>query len=565
MQLPGLAIERAVGTPMRDGCRLVADIYRLDDGARARPVLVLRTPYGRGFGTQANLAHPAWYARHGFIVVVQDVRGRHDSDGTFEPFANEAADGHDTIEWAAGLEGSSGRVGTYGASYAGYAQLLAAATRPPSLGAICPAISAFDLRCGMLFTDGVFEVAFAAWWAASLALESARRSGSIDLDRALRRLLAAAPGWYGSAAPARLLPDAPETSFYRSWLEHRSDDAWWDAVSARAQSRLIDVPALHVTGWWDAFLDGALDAYATLRDRDDAAEQTLLVGPWSHVPWGARIGDRDFGDEAERKVVDEAQVAFLRRHLAAGAAPAPRPPVVRYFVLGENAWRDATDWPPTPARTHAWRLDSDGDAASVGGTGRLLAEDSWDAARAGGADLFAYDAASPVPSLGGRSCCFPEASPIGPHDQAFIEQRRDVLVYTSEPLGNDLLVAGPVSVRVWMASDAPTADIVARLCVVEDRRSSNLVEGICRIGTGGWPSSGFRRVDIELGSTAVRIAAGARLRLHVTAGSFPRFEINPQAEVPAEDAAPSDRRAATFALAHDASHVSDLRLRAVVS
>jgi len=195
----------------------------------------------------------------------------------------------------------------------------------------------------------------------------------------------------------------------------------------------------------------------------------------------------------------------------------------------------------------------------------LVAGGSWDAVRAGAADLFAYDAADPVPSLGGRSCCFPEVSPIGPHDQGLIEQRHDVLVYTSEALEDDLVVAGPVSVRLWMASDAPTADIVARLCVVEGRGSSNLVEGVSRIGVGGWPTSGFRRVDVELGSTAVRIAAGSRLRLHVTAGSFPRFEINPQADIPAEEAMPWDRRAASFALAHDASHVSDLRLQALAS
>ncbi len=565
MQLPGLTIERAVRASMHDGCQLIADIYRPGIQDRPLPVLVLRTPYGRGFVTQANLAHPAWYAQQGFIVVVQDVRGRYDSEGTFEPFVNEAADGHDTIEWAAGLEGSTGHVGTYGASYGGYAQLLAAATRPPSLRAICPAISPFDLRGGMLFTDGVFEIAFAAWWAASLALESARRSGNTALERELRSRLADPLGWYGTEAPSRLLPDALETSFYRSWLEHRLDDPWWDTVSARAQRQLIEVPALHVTGWWDAFLDGALDTYAGLASRKDAAEQQLLVGPWSHVPWGARIGDGDFGEDADRKIVDDAQVAFFRRHLSAGQARKAQGPSVRYFVLGDNAWREAPSWPPTPTRPLIWHLGSDGDAASVGGNGRMIADGEQDVTGRGSPDWFAYDAAAPVPSLGGRSCCFPEVSPIGPHDQALIEQRRDVLIYTSRPVAHDLLAVGPVVARLWMNSDAPTADIVARLCVVEGRRSVNVVEGIVRVEIGGWPSAGFRLIQVELGSTAVRIKAGSRLRVHVTAGSFPRFEINPQVEVAPSMAAPSQRRAASFVLAHDAHHVSQVQLQILAS
>ena len=216
MDVPGVTIDRAIDAHMRDRCRLVADVYRPVGIDRPLPVLVQRTPYGRGYPTQGAPAHAAWYARQGFIVVVQDMRGCHDSDGTFEPFVNEAADGYATIEWAARLPGSSGHVGTYGASYAGYAQLLAAAATPPSLRAICPAISPFDARDDMLFSDGVFSLAFGAWWAAALALETARRTGNADLDRALRRCLSDIPAWYASAAPLDLLPVAPETAFYRA-------------------------------------------------------------------------------------------------------------------------------------------------------------------------------------------------------------------------------------------------------------------------------------------------------------------------------------------------------------
>ncbi len=562
MDLPGIAIERAIPVPMRDGCRLVADIYRPATAEAPLPVLVHRTPYGRRFPTQANMAHAAWYARQGFIVVVQDMRGRYDSEGTFEPFFHEAGDGYDTIQWAAELSGSNGRLGTYGASYAGYAQLLAAAHDPPALRVMCPAITPFDARDDMLFSDGVFELSFGAWWAAAMALESARRSGDRDLEREIRVALGGIPAWYGSRAPIELLPAAPETAFYRAWLEHRSDDAWWEQASARARADQIKVPALFVTGWWDPFLDGALAAFRALSGQEASAASSLLVGPWSHVPWGARVGDVDFGPAADQKVADQAQVDFLGRFLRDGE-PSDAGHRVRYFVLGRNGWTSADQWPPTDGRTLTWRLGSDGDAASIGGSGRLVAGDDPMIGQVD-PDWFSYDAGDPAPALGGRSCCFPSTSPIGPRDQAPVEVRRDVLVYTSPQLDRDLLIEGPIDVALWLTSDADTADIVARLCQVEGRRSVNIAEGVTRVSPGEWPSEGYRQVIVTLGETATLVPAGAALRLQVTGGAFPRFEINPQVAIPSAWAAPSDRVAASFALAHDDAHVSLVHVRATV-
>ena len=563
MNVPGIAVERAIAVPMRDGCRLAADIYRPTTAEARLPVLVHRTPYGRQFPTQANMAHPAWYARHGFIVVVQDVRGRHDSDGAFEPFFHEAADGYDTIQWASELAGSSGKVGTYGASYGGYAQLLAAAANPPALRVMCPAITPFDARDDMLFSDGVFELSFGAWWAASLALESARRSGDRDLDREIRVALAAIPSWYGSRSPSELLPAGPETAFYRTWLEHRSDDAWWEPISARARVGEIRVPALFVTGWWDPFLDGALAAFRALSAQESSAASSLLVGPWSHVPWGARVGDVGFGPAADQKVADAAQVDFLGRFLRNGDVSDPGYRV-RYFLPGRNTWISADQWPPTDGRTMTWRLGSDGDAASIGGSGRLVAGDGPLIGQVD-PDWFSYDASGPAPGLGGRSCCFPETSPVGPRDQDSVEVRRDVLVYSSPPLDRELLIEGPIDVALWLASDAVTADIVARLCQVDGRRSVNIAEGVTRVSMGEWPLNGYRRVIVALGETATVVPAGAALRLQVTGGAFPRFEINPQVDIPPARAAPSDRVAASFALAHDDAHVSVVRVRATAS
>ncbi len=380
---------------MRDRCRLVADVYRPVGIDRPLPVLVQRTPYGRGYPTQGALAHAAWYARQGFIVVVQDMRGCHDSDGTFEPFVNEAADGYDTIEWAARLPGSSGHVGTYGASYAGYAQLLAAAATPPSLRAICPAISPFDARDDMLFSDGVFSLAFGAWWAAALALETARRTGNADLDRALRRCLSDIPAWYASAAPStscrwrlRLRSTGPGLASVRRRLVGHSECARRMRPHHRARpagDRLVRRVRRR----------SAASVWRSSRRTADPRR------PWSsdagRMSRGGAGRDLDFGEVADRSTVDDAQIAFLTARLGAPTA-IPSPGTRTSSLATMPGSTPPTGRPPEAADG----VDSDGDAAlPAGGTADCMGATGARGPRVGRTEPESWTTQVLVPSLGG--------------------------------------------------------------------------------------------------------------------------------------------------------------------
>ncbi len=551
----GVAIERDVSMALRDGTILRSDVYRPARSDTPVPVLLFRTPYGKGMADDATYQAPAWYVRKGFIVVVQDVRGRGASDGTFVPFISEASDSYDAIEWAARLRGSSGRVGMYGASYPGMLQLLAASLRPPSLGAIAPAVATADIHGHWMWEGGALNLAFVAWWAASLASADAARAGDADLAQRLAGPVLDPGAWFTSAAPADLEPLAERVPWYREWLAHPDRDGYWDARDALTRIADIDVPALHIAGWFDIFLAGGIDAFQRLRTLA-RADQHLLVGPWMHYPWGPRAWQLRSSPAAQGTVtIDRAQVAFFRRHLGDDSAADSLPPV-RYWPIHGDRWLEASAWPPGGSRERSLHLASGGAANGVGGDGRLD-----DAPRADSEpDLVTYLPSFPVPSIGGHSCCYPGRSPMGAADQAPVEEMAQVLVYTSEPLAEPMDLAGDVRAEVWVATDAPSADYVARLCVVDEAGvSMGIAEGIrrVRVGTGSGDAPGApSRVDVSLRSVAAHVAAGRRLRLHVTFGSAPQWSINPQTGASPEWTAPADGRAATHAVYHDADHPS---------
>lgn len=552
-RIDGVTVTKGARATMRDGCELVADVYRPSGQDRPLPVMLLRLPYDRRISTETNYAPPAWYARQGFIVVVQDTRGRYASAGEFVPFVHEAEDGYDTVEWAARLDGSNGRVGMYGASYSGYLQLLTAATQPPSLGAICPAVAGSDLYRGWIYEGGALSLSFAAWWAASLGLNVARRREDRDLEQTLLAAIGDVWRWYGSAAPYVLTPIALEIPFFREWLDHPTRDAYWIQRSVEELYERMHVPALHIGGWYDSFNEGTVRnmvRLSELRGGAGGSRQQMVMGPWGHVPWGAIVGGVNFGAEAAGTIVDRAHVAFLRRHLDPASAGDERAAAVRYFVLFENAWRDADAWPPPNAVEESWYLHSAGGANTAFGDGRLDQTPPGDEP----CDTYAYDPGDPVPSTGGHSCCLEVNAPMGAYDQSRVEQRRDVLVYTSDPLTHDLRLAGPTRLRLWVLTDAPDADYTGKLCVVNDHGVINIAEGIHRATaelrdarTGTWAPVA---VDVELRNVAALVRAGQRLRLEVSSGSFPMYDVNPQSGRPPAHAGRGDYLPATHAVFH---------------
>jgi len=519
--IPEINLERDAPCRLRDGVTLYADVYR-PAGDGPHPVLLMRTPYGKTGGeSDVGYAHPSWYARHGYVVAVQDCRGRFASEGTFYPFLYEAADGYESVEWAARLSGGNGKVAMYGFSYVGATQLLAATLRPSSLVTICPGFTASQYYEGWTYNGGAFALAFAALWALGLAYETARRAGDDATLDEIGGAFAGLQGVYGAFPLREQTVLARHAPFYLDWLEHSAYDDYWRRWSIDEDYARIEVPALHVAGWWDVFLSGSIANFAGLSALGGAA-QKLLVGPWYHCPWTPLDPTGPSG-----QVIDDWQLRWLDHFLKGretGVLDAP----ATVWVEGEG-WRDLDGWPPSSSRPVDWFLHSGGRANSAFGDGTLSPEPPGDEP----ADVFVYDPSFPAPSRGGHSCCFEDA-PMGPAAQNATEALGTVLVYTSAPLERDLVLVGDASVTLHAASSARDTDFTARLCTVApDGRSTNLQEGIIRARfrdslTEPKPLRPGEAYEyrIELGPLGVRIAAGQRLRLDVSSSDFPQWDRN---------------------------------------
>jgi putative CocE/NonD family hydrolase len=547
----GVNIDFDVPATMRDGVVLRANVYRpADDGLW--PVLLTRTPYSKDAPLTSATFDPVRVAAAGFIVVVQDTRGRFASEGEWCPFDFERKDGYDSVEWAARLPGSNGRVCMYGGSYCGSTQWLAAVEQPPSLAAIAPLLTWCDPLDGLFARGGALELGLVAPWTLVTGLGQVAKA-AIPADQRLLRTEAlfddydnlAADGYWG--LPASDLPvvrrhGVPDLGSLS--LPGGPDDPI--SCRVKGEHHQVVVPTLHIGGWYDLFLQGTLDNYMAMSALGRPAN--LVVGPWSHGDplLASRIGVVSFGIRAngigapisEHGDVNDLQLAWFRQHLDPDADGLEREPAVRVFVMGRNEWRSVSTWPPQRARDERWYLCAGG---------RLQPHPP---AAQGPPTRFAYDPDDPVPTLGGAVEMAAEF-PAGPFDQAPIEQRSDVCVFTSEPLAEDLEVAGRVRVVLEVQSSARSADWVARLCdVLPDGRSINLCDGIVRIGNG---ADARTRAEIDLWSTWNVFRAGHRLRVHVTSSCFPRWDRNVQLGDPGA-------RRASQVVYHDADRPSWIEL-----
>lgn len=557
--IPGVTVERDAECRTRDGTLLRADVYRPAGGAD-RPVLLTRTPYGKSGGqTGSGYDHPAALARHGYLVVVQDCRGRHGSAGAFVPFAYEAGDGYDAVEWAARLPGADGRVAMYGFSYPGATQLLAATARPPSLATIAPAFTSSSYYDGWTYEGGALSLAFAACWAAGLAWDTARGEGDAETMDELARLVHD-PLWLASL-PVSALPSLTRerAPYFHEWLEHPSEDGYWRATAIREDYGRIDVPALHIGGWYDVFLAGTIENYVELERR--VGRQKLVVGPWTHGPWVPTPWSGG-GGEAASGAVNELQLRWLDlvlRGTDTGILDSP----VTAFVLGDG-WRDLDGWPPSGSQPVDYYLHSHGHANSRHGDGALTTRPPADEP----ADIFVYDPLAPSASAGGHSCCYEPIVPVGPAVQNAREDWRDVLVYTTEPFERDAELIGDVSVTLWAATTALDTDFTARLCLVDPEGVSiNLTEGIVRAryrDSLAEPSllepGRVYRYRIGLRSVAAAVPAGHRLRLDVSSSDFPHWDRNLNTGGPLYREGAGRAVDATQVVLHDREHPSSVTL-----
>ena len=558
----GVVNRTVVGVPARDGTTLAADLY-LPDGAPRAPALVLRTPYGRRYAEAEVFAHPSWYARRGFAVLVQDCRGRGDSGGEFEPYASEAHDGQDTVEWAAAQPWCSGEVGMYGFSYPGTIELLAAAEAPRGLRAIAPAMAGSSFGEGWTYRNGALQLAFVLSWSLLLAWDSARRASDLAALERIAAIQALPEELYGrlpvrSAFPEELRRHAP---FLRGWLDHPPGDAHWDRWAPREAYAAVATPALHIAGWYDIFLQGTIENFTGLTEHG-APGQQLVIGPWQHYPWARHTGACDFGPEAASDV-DERQAAFFERRLRDDPVEPDRDPAVSVFVMGLDSWREMSRWPPPDAAAHRLYLRSGGRANSLNGDGALSPEPPPDGEAP---DVYASNPADPVRSEGGSSCCDDGSAPMGPADQTRQELRNDMLVYESEPLERPLVVIGAPSVVLHAVTDADSVDYVVRLVdACPSGVAIGVTEGNVRLAPADRPADRVREVEIALAPTAIRLAPGHRIRLEVAGSSFPAYDRNPQSTTPPADATWLDFRVATQQVFHDAGRPSRLELPVVDS
>ena len=566
-----VTVTRDVGCRMRDGVELLADVYT-PDGPGPFPVLLLRTPYDKTGGQSPGYRHPLWYARHGYIVVVQDVRGRGASGGEWYPFEHEAEDGYESIEWAAGLPSSSGAVGMYGFSYPGACQLLAATLQPPHLACIVPGLTASDYWSGWTYRGGALQQAFVQSWVLDeLGSDTARRRGLAELGRELRATLRDASGFYEELPLDRqsVLATDDVAPYYFDWLHHPSQDEYWQRWSLEPRWGTIRVPALHLAAWYDIFLEGTLRNFSGIRrlaHPDVAASQRLVIGPWHHMYWSRFVAGTDFGPEA-RSDIDDLQLRWFDQWLRnIDNGPSSEAPV-RTFLMGANEWRSHGDWPPADSHTVDLFLGSQGAANSVNGNGWLARE----APETSPYDVYVYDPLHPVLSAGGRSCCSPNLVPMGPANQVEVESRNGVLVYTSPPLLRDAVVLGPVSLVLHATSTAPDTDFTAKLVDVHHAGLAiNVAEGVIRARyRDSWSHPTLlepgRRYEyqIDMGATGNMFRAGHRMRLEVSSSNFPAYDRNLNTGGPIGAEPREAARSATQQVFHDATNPSRLTLSVV--
>ncbi|MDR3461327.1 MAG: CocE/NonD family hydrolase [Beijerinckiaceae bacterium] len=532
-----VAEPETVTLRLSDGVDLVADIYRPVSPGH-HPVMLMRQPYGRAIASTQTLAHPAWYAAHGYVVAVQDVRGRGGSKGKFRLFRNEIEDGAATLDWAAGLSGTDGQVAMYGSGYQAVTQFLAlagairAGTKRPD--AIVPAMGAWTIRDDWAYTGGAFGLAGNIGWACQIGAEAARLAGHAEAFAALSAAARGTP-WAGPR-PARpeVLERFSAFSHYAEWLA--DDPATW---AATAPARLFTgrppgVPGLHIGGWQDFLLDGTLGGYAACEAGE--APQRLIVGPWAHAPWGRRVGALDLGPEAVTSV-DLETVAFLDHELKGYGAPGPE---VSLFDIGAKTWCHFSHWPEAEPVTLF--LTSDGRAATAS-TGELVVEPG-----AYGHDHLVHDPWRPAPVVGGAW-----GAPGGYQDRAAIDDRSDVAAYSGAPLTRSYRLVGEVTADLFIEADAPAHDIHATLSIITpDGRVIALTSGHLRVPDA--MAFGPRRVKMR--AVCTTLYPGQALRLSVQAAAWPAFTINPGTGRNPEQAETREAMVTTLAIRHGGGHPS---------
>lgn len=525
-----LSVVRDVEIPMSDGVTLAADIYSQSPDGRF-PTVLVRTPYDKGAFNWLGEA----LARHGgYAVVIQDVRGQVSSEGEFQPFADELADGVATLDWVAAQPWCDGNIGMWGSSYLAYCGLVLAGSGHPALKTVVN-ISGWGDPMTMGSPGGTMHLMTALPW--SLTGQISGDTERPDYEEIF------------PLVPVSRMTELAgiDSPIWASYFEE--DTSLAVAPSLAGKYGDVGIPILHVTGWSDFLSESTLEVYEKVRAAHEpdggGPFQKLVVGPWAHdQQWSDEsvVGDEDFGPESTMggyKII-ELSIRWFHKFLRGYDTGVNQEPAANLFVMGANEWRYFSEWPPAESEYVSWWLESGGSANTAGGDGALLASD----AATPGYDTFVFDPMDPVPTHGGANFhFFPER--LGVRDQSEIEGRGDVLVYTSAPLESDTEIIGPVEAVIHASTEGKSTDFTAKLvCVRPDGYARIVTEGIKRDPDHAEddpdapmiPGKVYR-FTIDMGSTAIRVPAGHRLRLEVSSSNFPKYSRNPNTGEGAELAA----------------------------
>jgi putative CocE/NonD family hydrolase len=518
-----VSVQTNVRVKMRDGVSLVADIYRPKAEAKL-PVLLTRTPYNR-----RDPATGMYLASHGYVVILQDTRGRFDSEGEFYPFRDEAKDGYDTIEWAASLPYADGRVGMFGGSYVGATQMLAASSKPPHLVGIFPYVTSMEYYEGWTYEGGALMQWFASSWSSGLTEDTVRRQ-TAALNRSRQWVEQLPPEDYRLFNVPTAAGVAP---YFRDWVEHETNDEYWRRIKVSDFYGEMNIKALHAGGWHDIFSGGSIRNFIRLQKEAPTKEaregQRLLMGPWAHAatsPEG-KIGDVTFGSQAVLNMNDTIVKWYDFVMKAKQNEFATNEPV-KIFVMGDNVWRGEKEFPLARTRYTKYYLHASKGAKSVDGDGVI----STVAPKAEKPDTYEYDPASPVRTIGGRLCC--GGLPPGPFDQSSNESRTDVLVYSTPPLERDVEVTGFITAELYAATSAADTDFTAMIVDVDPKDYARyLGDGIIRARFRNSTEKAepiepgkIHKYTIDLWATSNVFKAGHRIRVYVSSSNFPRFNRN---------------------------------------
>ncbi|HLK50210.1 MAG TPA: CocE/NonD family hydrolase [Bryobacteraceae bacterium] len=497
---------------MHDGTRLSANVF-LPSEHRRVPTILIRTAYGKGVDLIPNYQA---FVDHGYAVVVQDVRGRYESEGDFEQLHHEPEDGDATLNWIAQQSWSNGNIGMVGGSYLGIVQWKAALRNNPHLKAIFPVVSGDDdYRDRYYSRGGALKLGHRLEWMA----ENLRVPGyHPDFNRFV---------WHLPLRTADVWATGQVSEAYQEAMRHPAYDSFWRAISTREHLGQIRIPVFAVGGWYDNYVQSDLDAFVALRKTSGLNH--ILIGPWPHN-MSYKFEGVDFGPESA-VAVRGLQLHWFDQWLMGKDTEVASMAPVKVFLMGTNQWLEGREWPPEEARAKVFYLDSNGHANSREGDGRLLEGLSPRELE----DSYTYAPRNPVPTRGGAVCCNPRVFPWGPLDQRDVEDRPDVLVYSTRALRSDVAVAGPVKVVLYLATSARDTDFTAKLVdVFPDGTARILTDGILRLryrkslerSELARPGEVYE-VTIDAGETANVFLRGHRIRLEIASSNFPKFDRNP--------------------------------------